>query len=302
MDRLEGIAAFALVVDTGSFTAAAQRLKLSKSAVSAHVQRLEERLGVQLLNRTTRRVATTEAGAAYHQHCARILAEAEAAEQAATALHREPRGTLRVSAPDAFGWMHVAPAIPTFRARFPEIAIDLRLEEKHVNLVDEGFDLAIRIGELPDSPLVVRKLAPSRTMLCAAPRYLERFGEPQSPRDLSAHACLCFPPLWRGGRWHLVSKQRQERVAVAGALVTNSAEVLRATALGGGGIALLPIWGVADDLRGGALKRVLPGWAPPSSVIHAVYPGNRRMSAKVRAFVDHLLRHFGRTPYWERGM
>jgi DNA-binding transcriptional LysR family regulator len=302
MDRLDGIAAFALVVETGSFTAAAQRLKLSKSAVSAHVQRLEERLGIQLLHRTTRRVATTEAGRAYHQYCVRILADAEAAEQAASALHREPRGTLRISAPDTFGWMHVAPAIAPFRQRFPEIAIDLRLEERHVNLVDEGRDLAIRIGTLPDSPLIVRKLAPSRIVLCAAPHYLRRHGEPASPLDLRTHAGLCFPPLWRDGHWHLAAKQREERVPVAAAIVTNSAEVLRASALGGAGIAMLPTWVVADDLRGGTLERVLPGWAPPASFVHAVYPGNRRMSAKVRSFVDHLARHIGRTPYWDRGL
>jgi len=302
MDRLDGIAAFALVVETGSFTAAAQRLKLSKSAISAHVQRLEERLGVQLLHRTTRRVTTTEAGGTYHQYCARILADAEAAEQAAAALHREPRGTLRISAPDTFGWMHVAPAIPAFRARFPEVAIDLRLEERHVNLVDERLDLAIRIGTLPDSPLIVRKLAPSRMMLCAAPDYLGRHGPPMSPRDLSTHTCLCFPPLWRDGHWHLGAKQGEQRVPIAAAIVTNSAEVLRATALGGVGIAMLPTWVVADDLRSGTLRPVLTGWAPPASVIHAVYPDNRRMSAKVRAFVDHLVRHIGRTPYWDRGL
>lgn len=302
MDRLDGIAAFSLVVETGSFTAAAQRLKLSKSAVSAHVQRLEERLGVQLLHRTTRRVATTEAGRAYHQHCVRILADAEAAEQAASALHREPRGTLRISAPDTFGWMHVAPAIPAFRQRFPEIAIDLRLEERHVNLVDDRLDLAIRIGTLPDSPLIVRKLAPSRVLLCAAPGYLKRAGELSSPQDLSRHACLCFPPLWRDGHWQLVAKQREERVPISGTIVSNSAEVLRTSALGGVGIAMLPTWAVADDLRCGTLETVLPGWAPPASVIHAVYPDNRRMSAKVRSFVDHLARHIGRTPYWDRGL
>lgn len=302
MDRLDGIAAFTLVVDTGSFTAAAERLKLSKSAVSAHVQRLEERLGVQLLHRTTRRVTTTEAGAAYHRHCARILAEAEAAEQAAAALHREPRGTLRISAPDAFGWMHVAPAIRSFRERFPDIAFDLRLEERHVNLVEEGVDLAVRIGVLPDSPLIVRRLAPSRMVLCAAREYLARAGVPAAPRDLGAHACLCFPPLWRDGHWRLAGRQREERVPVSAAVVSNSAEVLRATALAGVGIALLPTWAAADDLRGGALVRVLPGWTPPASVIHAVYPGNRRMAAKVRTFVDHLARHIGRTPYWDRGL
>lgn len=302
MDRLDGIAAFTLVVDTGSFTAAAQRLKISKSAVSAQVQRLEERLGVQLLNRTTRRIAATEAGRAYHQHCARILAEAEAAEQAANALHGEPRGTLRISAPDTFGWMHVAPAITVFRQQFPEISIELTLELQHVDLLDEQLDLAIRIGTLPDSSLIVRRLAPSRLLLCASPAYIKEHGEPGAPGDLAGHACLCFPPLWRGGAWHLASKQRSIRVPVAAAVVTNSAEVLRTSARSSVGIAILPSWAIAEDLRSGALVQVLSAWTPPASLIHAVYPGHRRMSAKVRAFVDHLARHIGRTPYWDRNL
>jgi DNA-binding transcriptional LysR family regulator len=301
MDRLEGIEAFALVVETGSFTAAADRLKRSKSAVSAHVQRLEERLGVQLLHRTTRRLSTTEAGATYHRYCMRILADAEAAEQAAAALHREPRGTLRVSAPDMFGWMHIMPAVATFRRRYPRIAFDLRLDERHVNLVDERLDLAIRIGALPDSPLVVRKLAASRTVLCAAPAYLDTYGTPRTPGDLTGHAGLCFPPLWHDGRWHMTSKQGgEERVPISGSVVSNSGEVLRSAALAAVGIALLPTWAIAEDLRSGALVRVLPEWSPPQSLIHAVYPDNRRMSVKVRSFVDHLVRHIGKVPYWNR--
>ncbi|HET6223812.1 MAG TPA: LysR family transcriptional regulator, partial [Dongiaceae bacterium] len=153
MDPLDGIAAFARVVDSGSFSAAANRLGISKSAVSAHVLRLEERLGIRLLNRTTRRLSVTEAGAAYYRHCARILAEAEAAEQVASALQREPRGILRISAPASFGWMHVAPAVPAFLKRYPELSLDIALSPAHVNLVDEGLDLAIRIGVLEDSPL-----------------------------------------------------------------------------------------------------------------------------------------------------
>jgi DNA-binding transcriptional LysR family regulator len=300
MDRLEGIAAFSHVVETGSFTAAAERLKLSKSAVSAHVQRLEERLGVRLLHRTTRRVTTTEAGQTYHQYCARILADAEAAERAASALQSEPRGTLRVSAPGMFGSMHVAAAIAPFRARFPEISIDLRLDEKHVNLVDDRFDLAIRVGTLPDSPLVVRKLAPSRMLITAAPDYLKRNGEPLVPDDLRRHPCLCFSPLWPDGHWRLVSKQREERVPVAGAIVSNNGEVIRVGALAGVGVAILPAYAAADALSSGKLKVVLPGWGPPLSTIHAVYVDGRRMSAKVRLFVDHLARYIGRPPFWER--
>ena len=171
-----------------------------------------------------------------------------------------------------------------------------------MSLVDERLDLAIRIGTLPDSPLIVRRLAPSRMVLCAAPGYLRRRGVPSTPEELGSHACLCFPPLWRDGHWQLVAKQRQQRVPVAGAVVTNSAEVLRVAAVAETGIALLPTWAIADDLRSGTLKTLLPGWAPAPTVIHAVYPGNRRMSAKVRSFVDHLARHIGRTPYWDRGL
>jgi DNA-binding transcriptional LysR family regulator len=302
MDPLDGIAAFARVVDSGSFSAASRRLKISKSAVSAHVQRLEERLGVRLLNRTTRRLSVTEAGAAYYRHCARILAEAEAAEQAASALQREPRGTLRISAPSSFGWMHVAPAVPAFLKRYPDLAVDIALSPTHVNLVDEGLDLAIRIGVLEDSPLVVRRLAPSRLVLCAAPAYLKARGAPREPADLASHNCLCTSLLAWGDEWRLIGKRGEVRVAVGGTLRSNSAEMLRAAALDGIGIAVLPSWAVAEKLRTGALKRVLEAWEPPASTIYAVYPDNRLMSMKVRAFVDHLARCFGRTPYWEAGL
>lgn len=302
MDPLDGIAAFARVVDSGSFSAAARRLKISKSAVSAHVQRLEERLGTRLLNRTTRRLSVTEAGAAYYRHCARILAEAEAAEQAATALQREPRGTLRISAPNSFGWMHVAPTVPRFLERYPDLAVDITLSPRHVDLVDEGLDLAIRIGVLEGSPLVVRKLAPSRLVLCAAPAYLKAHGTPRTPDELARHNCLCTAVLPWGDEWRLVGKRGEVRVAVGGSFRSDSAEMLRAAALDAIGIAVLPTWAVGEPLRAGALRRLLEAWEPPASTIYAVYPGNRLMSMKVRAFVDHLVRSFGRTPYWDDGL
>lgn len=302
MDPLDGIAAFARAVDSGSFSAAARRLKISKSAVSAHVQRLEERLGVRLLNRTTRRLSLTDAGAAYYRHCARILTEAEAAEQAAGALQREPRGTLRISAPDTFGWMHVAPAIPAFLKRYSELGVDVSLSPAHVNLVDEGLDLAIRIGVLADSPLIVRKLAPSRLVVCAAPAYLKAHGMPQDPNDLARHNCLCTSLLPWDEEWRFTGKRGEARVTVGGSFRSNSAEMLRAAALDGTGIAVLPTWAVAEPLRAGTLRRLLSDWEPPASTIYAVYPDNRLMSKKVRAFVDHLARHFGRTPYWDAGL
>ena len=302
MDPLDGIAAFARVVESGSFSAAARQLRISKSAVSAHVQRLEERLGIRLLNRTTRRLSMTEAGAAYYRHCTRILAEAEAAEQAASALQREPRGTLRISAPDSFGWMHVAPAVPDFLRRYPELSVDIALSPAYVNLVDEGLDLAIRIGMLEDSPLVVRKLAPSRLVACATPAYLKEHGVPREPGDLAKHNCLCTSLLPWGGEWRLAGKRGEVRVAVGGSFRSNNAETLRAATLDGVGIAVLPTWAVAEPLRSGALRRVLDAWEPPASTIYAVYPGKRLMSMKVRAFVDHLARCIGRTPYWDEGL
>lgn len=302
MDPLDGIAAFARVVDSGSFSAAARRHNISKSAISAHVQRLEERLGIRLLNRTTRRLSLTEAGAAYYRRCARILAEAEAAEQAASALQREPRGTLRISAPDSFGWMHVAPAVPAFLKRYPEIAIDIKLSPSYANLVDEGLDLAIRIGILEDSALVARKLASSRLVLCAAPAYLEEYGAPREPDELADHNCLCTDLLAWGDQWRLAGKGGEVRVTVNGSLRSNNAEMLRAAALGGIGIAALPTWAVAGELRSGMLRPVLTEWEAPVSTIYAVYPGNRLISMKVRAFVDHLARCFGRKPYWEDGL
>jgi DNA-binding transcriptional LysR family regulator len=302
MDPLDGIAAFARVVDSGSFSAAARRLNISKSAISAHVQRLEERLGIRLLNRTTRRLSLTEAGAAYYRHCTRILAEADAGEQAANALQREPRGTLRISAPDSFGWMHVAPAVPAFLKRYPGLAIDINLSLAYADLIDEGLDLAIRIGALEDSALVVRKLAPSRRVICAAPAYVKRHGTPRHPDDLAGHNCLCTSLRAWGDQWRFAGKRGEVTVNVSGSFRTNNAEMLRAAALDGVGIVELPTWAVAEELRSGRLRRLLAGWEGPVSTIHAVYPGNRLMSMKVRAFVDHLARHFGRTPYWEKGL
>lgn len=241
----------------------------------------------------------TEAGAAYYRYCARILSEAEAAEQAASALQREPRGTLRISAPDTFGWMHVAPAVPAFLGRYPDLGVDISLSPTHVNLIDEELDLAIRIGAIEDSPLVVRKLAPSRLVVCAAPAYLNQRGTPREPDDLPRHNRLCTNLLPWGDEWRLVGRRGDVRVAVGGSLRSNNAEMLRAAALDGVGIAVLPSWAISEPLRGGALRRVLAAWQPPASTIYAVYPGNRLISMKVRAFVDHLVRHFGRTPYWD---
>lgn len=302
MQSINEMAAFARVVEAHSFSAAAERLGTSKSAVSAQVRRLEARMGVRLLNRTTRRLSLTEAGAACYRHCARLLAEAEAAEQAVSAFHGEPRGTLRISAPDTFGWMHVAPALGAFAARYPGLTLDLSLSAKRVDLIDERVDLAIRIGALPDSSYVTRRLAPSRIIVCAAPAYLASHGALRDPNDLARHNCFRFTPLGWGVEWRLRDPKGPLRVQIGGTFVTDSGEALREAALAGIGVALMPSWMVGDELRSGALVQVLERWTPPPVPIQAVYPSNRQTASKVRVFVDHLAKRFGPKPYWERGL
>ncbi|HEY7608336.1 MAG TPA: LysR family transcriptional regulator [Alphaproteobacteria bacterium] len=302
MHSVNEMVAFARVVEAQSFSGAAERLGTSKSSVSAQVRRLEARMGVRLLHRTTRRLSLTEAGAACYRHCARLLEEAEAAEQAAGAFHAEPRGTLRISAPDTFGWMHVAPALGAFAARYPGVTIDLSLTSKHVDLIDERLDLAIRIGALPDSSHVTRRLALSRLVICATPEYLARHGEPRDPGELAQHNCLRFAPLGWGMEWRLRGANGPLRVPIGGSFVTNSGEVLRAAALAGLGLGVMPSWMIGDALRAGALVPTLERWAPPPAPIQAIYPGNRLTASKVRVFVDHLAKHFGPKPYWERGL
>jgi DNA-binding transcriptional LysR family regulator len=302
MHAVNEMVVFARVVEAAGFSAAAERLGTSKSSVSAQVQRLEARMGVRLLNRTTRRLSLTEAGAACYRHCARLMAEAEAAEQAASAFHAEPRGTLRIAAPDTFGWMHVAPALGAFTARHPGLILDLSLSSKHVDLVDERVDLAIRIGALPDSSYVTRRLAFSRLLVVAAPAYLARRAAPREPRHLAEHNCLRFAPLGWGMEWRLRGPNGPLRVPIGGSFVTNSGEALREAALAGLGLGLMPSWLIGDELRRAALVPVLERWAPAPAPIQAVHPSNRLTSPKVRLFVDHLAKRFGPKPYWERGL
>lgn len=296
-------ATFAQVVEAASFSAAARTLGLSKSAVSKQVGRLEARLGVQLLHRTTRRLSLTEAGAVFYEGCQRMLAEAEAAERAVTHLAAAPRGHLRLNAPMSFGVLHLSPHLPDLLRRCPELTLDLALNDRLVDLVEEGYDLAIRIGRLPDSSLIARRLAPSRTVLCAAPAYLEAHGIPDRPRDLKRHACLLYSYQADGEAWRLTGPEGAERVAIAGRFRVNNGDALRQVALGGLGIARLPTFIVGDDLRAGRLQRILPDWEiAAEAAVHAVYPATRNLSPKVRAAIDFLAERFGDRPYWDRAL
>jgi len=285
MSAFAGIEAFVRVVEAGSFTTAAQRLQTAKSSVSEAVRGLEERLGVRLLDRSTRRVQPTEAGRAFYARCRRLLDEAAAARLEAQSLHEAPAGRLRVAVPECFAARHLVPGLASFLAAHPAVEIELSEAANFVRLVEDGFDLAIRVTETPASGLVVRRLATSRVIIVASPAYLAQHGEPVTPSDVVGHRCVGFAPLaWRD-TWRLGA----EKVSVRPILLTDNAETLRAAALAGVGLAALPDWSVTDALAAGLLQRVLPDITMPESGIFAVYPTNRLMTPKVRAFVDYVV-------------
>jgi DNA-binding transcriptional LysR family regulator len=300
MDKLDEMGAFVRVVEAKTFTAAAERLGWSKSAVSRRIADLEERLGVRLLNRTTRRLSLTEAGRAYYDRCSRILADIEETEASVASLHADPRGVLRINAPMTFGMLHLAPALAAFMQRFPEVEIDLSLNDRFIDLIDEGVDVAVRIGTLADSSLVARRLAVCRRVLCASPAYLRRRGTPQRPEDLAGHDCFVYTNMNSPEQWQFTDRAGgRHAVRVAGRLRVNNGDVLRDIAVAGLGVVALPTFIVAGQIADGRLQVILPDYRLADTALHAVYPHNRHLSAKVRAFVDFLAVRFGPEPYWD---
>jgi len=306
MARLDAMEIFAEVVEAEGFSAAARSLGVSKSAVSKQVGRLEDSLGVRLLNRTTRRLSLTEAGATFYAACRRVLEEAEAAERAVSNLSAAPRGLLKLNAPMSFGFLHMAPAIAEFHVRFPQIVIDAAMNDRFVDLVEEGYDVALRIGALRDSSLIARRVAPCRNVICASPDYLARRGRPEKPADLRDHDCLLYANTAQPREWTFHTPGHSlgglEKVKVDGPLIANNGDVLCGAAVSGMGIANLPTFIVSRHLREGRLQPLLPGFPPPEQGIHAVYPHSRNLSVKVRVFVDFLADHFGPDPYWDEGL
>lgn len=301
MDSLTSMKVFGTIVEAGSFASAARRLRLSRAVVTKHVAALEDRLKVRLLERTTRRLSVTEAGARYYERCAQILAEIEDAEREAAQATAMPRGTLRISAPHTFATAHVAPHLAAFRHRFPEVDLELVLSDRFVDLLEEGFDLAIRIADgLPESSLVARRLAPCRFAVCGAPGYFERHGEPQAPDDLAKHACLGYTLSPREHSWVFVCPHDKRHVVnVDGPLRSNSGDMLRAAAVGGAGVVLLPSFYVGEDLERGRLKAVLTDYRVQEYGIYAVYPSRKHLTAKVKSFIDFLSERYGGEPYWD---
>jgi DNA-binding transcriptional LysR family regulator len=299
MDKLTSIRAFTKVVQHGSFAAAARELRLSRSAVSKYVIDLEEDLGVQLLVRTTRSARATENGQAYYERSIAILADLEEADLAVTRLQAEPRGLLRVNAPMSFGTLHLGRAIADFMAKYPELHIQLVLSDQQIDPVQEGFDVTLRIADLPSSSLIARKIAPANRAICAAPSYLAARGTPQHPKDLREHNCLAYGHLTTGNQWKLTGPDGEHWIQIPWTLCTNNGEVLRDAAVKGQGIVLLPTFIVGADLQQGSLRSILTDYQAPEISLYAIYPQTRHLSVKVRVFIDFLVERFGGRPYWD---
>jgi DNA-binding transcriptional LysR family regulator len=298
MERSGEMEVFARVVEKGSFSAAARSLDLTPSAVSKLIGRLERRLGTRLLARTTRALTLTEEGVAYHRAAERILGELNAADQAVAT--GSARGRIRVNASVPFGTFFVAPSIGRFLADHPNLTVDLSFTDEVVNLLEEKADVAIRVGNLPDSTLKARKLAQSRRVVCAAPDYLKRHGIPQVPADLAKHNCLTFN--FRRSRigWPFRHKRREFEQPVSGNLLVNNGETMRQIVLSGVGIARLGRWHVADAIKSGALVPLLEDFNPADlELVHAVYLGGGNVPGRVRTFVDHMVETLGSSDVFE---
>lgn len=297
MDRFSELKAFVEVVRAGAFVKAADALGLSKTAISRQVSDLERRLGVRLLNRTTRRLSLTEEGQRFHEQARTVLADLESAEADVMTRAREVTGLLRITAPLSFGILQLAPLWPEFRARHPGAALDVTLGDRVVDLVDEGFDLAIRIARLPDSTLVSRRLAGTRMVLCAAPAYLRDHGTPSHPGELAAHVTLAYSYWSSGDDWQFEGPHGPANVRVKPWMRTNNGDTCRAAAIEGCGIVLQPSFLVGEDLRRNALVEVMPEYRATELGVYAVYPSRRYLLPRVRAMVDFLAESF-RDPPW----
>ena len=301
MDKFLEFRTFLEVSQEGSFSRAAEGLGLTPSAVSKQIRALEDRLGARLFNRTTRRVSLTDAGRAFRERVETVVEEVEEAEQAVARLQAEPRGALRVGAPMDFGRAHLAGAIARFAAAHPALEVEVEFADRFVDVVEEGFDVVVRIAELAESSLVARRLAPCRRLICASPEYLDAHGRPERPEDLHAHHRVVYAYEVERS-WRFETPGGARRITVPVRHRSNNGELTRELLLAGAGLSLLPTFLVAEDLRSGRLEAVLAGSLRADTQIQAVYPHRKHLSAKVRHFIDHLARHCGTRPYWDEGL
>ncbi len=300
MDQIDAMRAFVTVVNEGGFTRAAERLELSPQLVSKYVSQLEEKLGVRLLNRTTRKVNVTEAGRQYFQRLQEVLNDIDDLENQMGALQESARGELRISAPVSFSAQHLAPLLCNFQKQYPGVGIDLQLNDRKVDIVEEGFDVALRIGHLKSSALIAKWLAPVRLVICAAPDYLSEFGTPQEPGDLKKHRYLRYSYMEEGSGLFGQTWAPGGHCEWRGEFVCNNGDVLAAAAIAGAGIGVMPTFICGPALADGRLQTVLDGYEPEPMALFAVYAHRQLLASKVRSFIDFIDGYFGSPPYWDR--
>ncbi len=300
MENISDIAIFVQVVESGSFTAAAERLDLSKSVISKYVSRLESNLGARLLNRSTRKLSLTEVGQAFYHKSRMALQDLEEAENEVSLLQGEPRGVLRLNAPMSFGILHLSPLLADFHSQYPEVHVDLNLDDRKLDVIEEGFDLSLRISELPDSSLVARRLCRCRHAIVAAPCYLESMGTPISPADLQAHRIVTYRYQESSINWDFRHPDKQmENIQIDGHTRINNSLAIREAVIAGMGIARMPTFAVADAIERGALVKLFPTLQILEVSLFLLYPQRRHLSPKVRAFVDFMAARFSDPPAWD---
>lgn len=295
MDRLTSMGVFVKSADLGSFAAVAAALEMSPQMVAKHIASLESQLGTKLLNRTTRRQHLTDVGRAYYERCKRVLSEVEAADSLALDMHTQPKGVLRVSAPTTFGAFTMPAFVTQFLAQYPEMQVELSLDDRYVDPLEEGIEVMIRIGDLVDSSLIARELAPYRFIACASPHYLAQRGIPSTPEELIGHDCLSYSYSSPSPscRWHFTRDGRKQEVHIDGRFRSNNWNALLHAATSGFGITLGPEIILANEVKAGRLVQILPEYEGPTRPMHAVYPPTRQPTAKLRSFVDALVAEFG---------
>lgn len=300
MDRFENMRAFTRVVETSGFSAAAREMGLSRSVVNKSVINLENELGVQLLRRSTRQVTPTETGLAFYDRCVLILGELDEAILAIKELQEHPTGNLRVNAPMSFGTLHLASVVSEFMEKHPDVHLELVLNDRFVDPIEEGFDVTVRLGEpSPATSLITREIVVAKRVLCASPAYLDHAGEPADPLALKWHRCLHYGYQESGSQWRLAGPEGEHSYAIHCVMWSNNGEVLKQAAINNQGIALLPTFIVGEALQEGQLRTVLTAYAPPDITLCALYPRHRHLSVKTRLFVDLLEERFGSRPYWD---
>ena len=288
MDKLNAMAIFVRVVERGSFSAVARELQTSQPTISKILKALEAELGGKLIARSTRQLSLTDEGQRYYAQCRQILAAVDNAEHSFQSGREQVAGSLRIGSSVSFGRLQIASRLPDFLARYPQLEIDLQLNDQNQDLVEEGLDVSLRIGELGDSNLIARRIGDTRRITVASAAYLARRGEPQTPEQLGEHNCLQFNLLSSQNLWHYEKDGQRHSVRIKGNAQSNNSEAIREMVLGGLGIALSPVWLFAEDLQAGRVMAILTGYQTQSLPIHAVFPANRRQSARVKAFVDYM--------------